>query len=330
MKKTLIYIASDHRSGSTLLDHLLGRHDRIIAVGELLNLSDHVNQKGIGRTWDWRCTCGKKIGSCGFWSRIIKQYEKKENVDFSGVETAAKDNSNKFFDLIFSFFVFIIGCSPKKKQKILRGFYYREKHQEIASNYFKILDNIVEDVGGKFVLDSSKTPEQFFVLLNHHQNEYRIKLIYLVRDARAVCHSRINRATQSGRHFGYLNAVISWAKVNLKIINLRSFVKDEDFIMIRYEDLCLETEQTLHNVLRILDLPYTRKLTRLEKEERHNIGGSPHRFNLNTNIQMDERWKSSFTLKKKMIFMVFGAFLNQKLGYGQKNKTKAKSWSVRR
>ena len=66
-KKTLIYIASDVRSGSTLLDYLLSNNDNIISIGEFALLNDHLNRKGWGVSWDWCCSCGQHLEDCSFW-----------------------------------------------------------------------------------------------------------------------------------------------------------------------------------------------------------------------------------------------------------------------
>ena len=55
----LLYIVSATRSGSTLLDLLLGNHGEATSVGELRRLQEHLSNGD-------RCTCGVSVqGSCG-------------------------------------------------------------------------------------------------------------------------------------------------------------------------------------------------------------------------------------------------------------------------
>jgi hypothetical protein len=61
----LVYIASDARSGSTLLDQLLGGHPAAVSVGELCRLSDFVRRGD-------RCTCGEPVHECPFWAPVLR------------------------------------------------------------------------------------------------------------------------------------------------------------------------------------------------------------------------------------------------------------------
>ena len=70
-KPVLLYIASDVRSGSTLLDMLLGGHSQIEALGELQFLKSHVRREGTGYSWDWKCTCGADFTDCPFGPKLI-------------------------------------------------------------------------------------------------------------------------------------------------------------------------------------------------------------------------------------------------------------------
>ncbi len=62
--RAVVYIAGSGRSGSTLLDRMLGQMPGVTAIGELAQL--------------WRpgeldklvCGCGTPVRSCPFWSRV--------------------------------------------------------------------------------------------------------------------------------------------------------------------------------------------------------------------------------------------------------------------
>lgn len=61
----------DHRSGTTLLENILAQLKGTITVGELRLLSDHYQKSGPGEKWQWQCSCGKDIGRCSFWQKIV-------------------------------------------------------------------------------------------------------------------------------------------------------------------------------------------------------------------------------------------------------------------
>jgi len=312
-KRMLVYIASDNRSGSTLLDRLLGQHTMIISIGELLNLNSHVKKEGIGKTWQWRCTCGAEFKSCRFWSKIIELYEEKEHEDFSQVETKIPRTKNRVTDLITSLLIFFISSFSTLAK--MRFNITNRANSSISENCYKILDCITQVAGKNVVVDSSKTPEQLCALLSNRNKNYQIKVIHLIRDGRAVCYSKVNRAKQNGLRLSYANAVISWVKVNVKILNLKLFFPDVDFAIIRYEELCTDTKAVMSKIMKKLGLPFENHLVTLYKRESHNIGGSPHRFSDNTRIRLDERWKSKRSKKSEFIFFLLGGFLNKKFGY---------------
>jgi hypothetical protein len=61
----LVYILSNGRSGTTLLDLLLGAHPRVWTVGEVQNLP-----------WEMRyprapCGCGNPVQESPFWAPIL-------------------------------------------------------------------------------------------------------------------------------------------------------------------------------------------------------------------------------------------------------------------
>src|SRR5262245_66570946 len=64
-KLQLLYIASNGRSGSTLLEMLLGAHDHLWTTGELYVLPYEV------RSPTKPCGCGAFVTSCPFWRPIV-------------------------------------------------------------------------------------------------------------------------------------------------------------------------------------------------------------------------------------------------------------------
>jgi len=92
-KTTLIYIASDARSGSTLIDYLLSNHNQVESVGELSLLNDYINKRGLASArHNWVCSCRRTLETCQLWSSVLKRYESVEKVPLSRVETSALRN----------------------------------------------------------------------------------------------------------------------------------------------------------------------------------------------------------------------------------------------
>lgn len=63
----VIYTLGSGRSGSTILDFLLGAHSQIFAAGELQNYKTYFQKAA---TQERYCSCGELLRECPFWQRI--------------------------------------------------------------------------------------------------------------------------------------------------------------------------------------------------------------------------------------------------------------------
>src|SRR5579875_1752726 len=64
---TVVYIAGSGRSGSTLVERVLGGVPGLTNVGELMDLPRRVAPGGE------RCGCGQAFGDCPFWTKVGQQ-----------------------------------------------------------------------------------------------------------------------------------------------------------------------------------------------------------------------------------------------------------------
>ena len=63
----VIFVAGAGRSGSTLLDRMLGSVPRVASVGELR----HIWKLGLAE--DEFCGCGEPFSACPFWARVVRE-----------------------------------------------------------------------------------------------------------------------------------------------------------------------------------------------------------------------------------------------------------------
>jgi len=78
---TVLYIIGEGRSGSTLLDMLLGQVDGFESVGELRFVWSR------GKRDNQRCGCGEDFNSCHHWNKVVKRFDQLSN-DFTHDELA--------------------------------------------------------------------------------------------------------------------------------------------------------------------------------------------------------------------------------------------------
>ena len=62
----IIYIAGYGRSGSTVLDMLLGSDDHAIGLSELTHVFGYWSN-------DLPCSCGKRIRQCEMWKKVFRK-----------------------------------------------------------------------------------------------------------------------------------------------------------------------------------------------------------------------------------------------------------------
>jgi len=313
--KTLIFIASDLRSGSTLLDHLISNHRDIESVGELRNLNYYLNfsSKGPGISRGWLCRCGKILAECSFWSQIIQEYRQKEGRELKDMETCALYTPRGINGIFIALLIFI---SPLKlKRKLIPYFYNNKRNKTIGQNCFKLLDIVSTTSRKDIIIDSSKRPEQLYAMLRAKQDNYTIKVIHLIRDGRGVCFSKFTRGKELGKETGFLRKVVNWVLINIRIWNLRPFFHEKDFIQVKYEDLCTDTEGVMREICEKLNLTFHSSSSILSDEGKHVIGGSPRKFHKDTKIRLDERWKAKMPISKRIVFGILAGLFNKKLGY---------------
>lgn len=294
----LVYIASDVRSGSTLLDLMLGSHPMIESVGEIQFLTDHFNKTGTGYSWDWKCTCGKSFKCCFYWTEVEELVKQETGKSICLLETWVKRQGQCFFFSLFS-------------SRMIRFFGNKLlalKHRiTAASNCWKIVDALKLTTGKNIIVDSSKTAEQFRFLYFWRPSSMR--MIYLVRDGRGVVFSKISRVGDSAR-----KASKNWVLENLKIIIMKTILPKNQSIFIKYEDFCSDPQREMMRIYSFLQIPFIE--SRLSKSDRHNVCGSPHRFDSeSTAIKLDERWKTELNTKDKKKFSLIGGWLNFLFGY---------------
>lgn len=297
---TLVYIVSSSRSGSTLLDLLLGNHEQIMSVGELRRLHEHYAGNKL-------CTCGASVPQCTFWAKV--------NAELAGsslsLQNAQTSVLNRARGLSAGYFIFIILLCFAHLGLIEKVAQYSKLIQaslEAVINHWRIGETIARVANRSIVVDSSKWAEQAKLLFLTKPQQ--VKVIFLVRDGRAVTFSGMRRGVSLRR------SALYWTINNLKNVAIHWNLPAQSRMVVKYEDLCMAPDKEMERICAFLDLPVDESAMVLKKDNRHNIGGSPHRFSLSeTEIKLDEQWKHALTPGQLKQFNRIGGFLNQYFGY---------------
>jgi len=326
-----VYIAGRGRSGTTLLSALLGNHPEICAVGELANLSLQCYRDENTR-WQGLCGCGSRPFDCEFWSKIIESIKTEYGCDLKespfswrisdvGIEeeyrSAAKRKvpiawlRNKiwrtFRQLQYSDVPFLSSLSKiYTPQRI-----WITNRQFVASRIADVSDCPV-------VIDISKD-----YLGMRDVNDYAslpTKIIFITRDCRGNIWSRVRKESDSvDRPRVLVRCAKNWVRVNRSILNRLKAVSDRDWLHIRYEDLCRDSEGTMKEVIKFIGLEYFSDILEFRDDVQHTIAGNRIRFSgKTTEIREDFAWKSNLTVDELRTIEEICGPLAAELGYSLK------------
>lgn len=170
---SVLYVAGEGRSGSTIVARVLGDNSNAVDVGELRNLWE----RGVIR--NERCGCGAQFGECPFWSEVGQ--EAFGGWD-SGQAEAIVQQGKKVARHRFGW------------ATIVRTRFRRPagaEHMAWAQAHARVYTAIAQVSGSEIIVDSSKEPA--FAAAVAQSGLTDIKVLHLVRDPRGVAHSHTRR-----------------------------------------------------------------------------------------------------------------------------------------
>lgn len=319
MMKKIIFIASDVRSGSTLLDNLISNHPAIRSVGEMTQLTSHLNKGRIGVSWDWRCTCGSQLDECPVWGAVSRKYEQEYARPLASVDTRPDPKVQAWGYRLKSYLSFFMP-GDKMKKGLTRQAYQSEFLKEYGSELIRILEKFCSVSRCEIVVDSSKTAEYFLCLREACPPDVELKLIHLVRDGRAVLFSKKKRAEkykEYGLEFKLLPSIRGWWFINRQLAAVKALLDPVDVLDVRYEDLCRDLNTEMQRISDFAGISFCREMLYLTNMDKHNIGGTSHRlsWSSDTSITLDERWKDGLSSGEKCLFWALAGRLQRRLGY---------------
>ena len=166
----VIYLGGLGRSGSTLLERLLGELPGVIPLGEVV----HLWQRGVAE--NERCGCGDEFGSCEFWSQAgTSAFGGWDKISVRRVAElrAATDRTRHIPQL----------ARPALPAAMRRSL------TEYTGYYVRLYQAIAGMTGAEAVVDSSKHASLAFCLSKRPEVDLRV--IHVVRDSRAVAYSGV-------------------------------------------------------------------------------------------------------------------------------------------
>lgn len=276
----IIYIGGATRSGSTLLEMILGNVPGFFSVGEVRYLWEHLQQGNV------QCGCGALLAQCPFWSSVLNRLQQEVDLDFDRFADLSRqiDRTRNLFWLDGALYPF--------------GKADFEAYVQLTQRLYKAIQ---QEVGDQVVIDSSKVPSHIYLL--NAAADFDVRLLHLVRDARAVAYSWNKRRKRELAVTGkkewmpkrsMYTAVAAWALEQRFMLKLGA--RAVHYTLLRYEDYTERPYVQIHQALIQLgfadaDLSFI-KQNAMDLMPNHSVNGNPIRFQQGKiTINPDQEWR---------------------------------------
>ena len=300
--KTLIYIISSPRSGSTLLANILGNSQTFFNAGEISSINGFINENSRqSAAFNNGCSCGAKFKKCIFWKGILHNTATKLGVSEKKILTWIRLKNKIPLRFLFK---------KKHLESIRRDILVGNSGKDAARHAFAIFDNIVSETGCSVVIDSSKKLTNLIAYSEYVPADWKIKVIYIYRDPEATALS----IQKAGNRLGidtdknyYLN-LLKCVHYNALI---RRCLKKYEHFSVSLNELCLDFEKFEYELINFLNLPSTKRLSLISsKRVRHDIGGSVSISELEEKIKLklDESWANEISFLSKFISKIIKVY----------------------
>lgn len=309
-----VFVCSAARSGSTLLDMLLGQYEGLESCGELNFFGKSLARKE-------RCSCGALVAECGFWSEIIRTVKAEKGVDLLRYPYAMQqwdtrmDNSNADLNQQTRLYLF----RRLVRRAVTRARYTPLLHQFVSlpvflrkglSNAFYLYNLIRRRRGAQVIIDSSK--DVYKAIAAYENDPEGVRVILLIRDGRGVMYSRLYSGVLTGEGPRY--AVRQWRKYNLQALTaFRRWIHPQHIKIVRYEDLVDNPRETLDSLIQWIGF----QNPKVDPDKIQHIAGGNDgtKMRLKAGVQRDERWRHGLHHEELALFDKIGGRLNRELGY---------------
>jgi Sulfotransferase family len=306
----VVYLAGLGRSGSTLLERLLGEMPGACPAGEVV----HMWLRGV-RDGE-RCGCGQPFGSCPFWRQVGQAaFGGWDQVDVDRItRLRARVDRARFLPQL---------ASPVLRHRLQPAL------DEYVAYYQRTYAAIGQISGSVVVIDSSKHASLAFCLRSSPGLDLRV--VHVVRDPRAVAYSwgkivdRPEAASGSQMStYTPASAALRWNLQNSALQLLSQL--GTPTLRVRYEDFTAAPAATLGRIAAFAGLPGGPEFGFLgtdgpgrwwaELGATHTASGNPMRFTTGRiRIRHDDTWQTAMVAGSRRTVTTLTLPLLMRYGY---------------
>lgn len=272
----ILYIAGYGRSGSTLLDCILGSHEQMFGTGEFTHLFNELIN-------DAKCSCLEPVRTCPFWNEVLSESGKAlgKAVDFSEARAVTRKVER-------------IGPDQSESAD--------------GKQYLALWDALYRAVGKvsgrQIIVDSSKNTRITWrrAATLHNSGNWDLKAIHLVRDPRAVMYSvnrghndRLEEGKQQSVMGGYFRGLWGWTLSSYAVKAMKKQIGAENVLLLRYEDLVEQPFVEIERIGQFMGIEVTALCELIRNEDPidpgHGVSGNRMRRKGGLKFKKDTEWE---------------------------------------
>ncbi len=301
----VVFLGGLGRSGTTLLERMIGELDGVAPLGEVV----HLWRRGV--VDDERCACGARFSGCTFWRRVGERaFDGWERVDLARVRhlRARVERSRHL---------------PRLALPANPG--YRALIREYADGYARIYRAAAEVARAHTVVDSSKHSALAYCL--RQAGDIDLRVVHMVRDSRGVAYSwtkTVARPESDGdvmTRYRPGRAAMLWNAHNVAFGVLGR--RGVPVLRVRYEQLLADPPATLRSVAAFAGLaPPDLGFLGTDSVRLgvcHSVAGNPMRFAIgDVPLRRDEEWRLGLPAGQRRLVGTLTAPLLAAYGYGRR------------
>ena len=321
------------RSGSTILDIVLGNHPHIESVGEVGNLTVNgwISRESL-RGIDPKkrrvpiCTCGKRLDvlyveapdeACPFWSRVRSEWVERADPESIGSYSKLRGNFER------TRLALLI-------QQCLRLLYEKRRQSASFRSYAGLTRAFFESIravsGKPIIIDSTKSPVRAFA--HSLVPGLDVYVVHLVRDGRGVITSRRKTFKKDVRagimwdHEGYpmWRTIVRWIGLNLAAEWVCTRLGPKKTMLLRYEDFVADPKGSLERIGSLIELDLADVADAASSgkpmQAGHNVGGNKTKKSGTITLRPDaQEWRTALSPAEQRLSWLLMGWLMRRYGY---------------
>jgi len=297
----VLYIGGFGRSGTTVLDNVLGQLDGFFSAGELRLVWD------AGMLDDRLCGCGAPLPECAVWRPVLGGLHGTGN----SAERSSRSRLTRYPDRVGHWGRIWSGARV-------------EPPAEMAQGIRRIYEQVAESTGCRVIIDSSKVPT--YGALIDSMDGIDVYMLHVVRDPRGVAYSWQKQMRHPGRdrsipmrRHGALRTAVAWSIWNWTLERYWRGRADR-YRRLRYEDFMSDAPGEARGIVDWLSegwnaAPFV-DANRVRLGENHTVWGNPSRFKRGiVELSLDDEWRRSLTRGPRTLIGCITRPLLRRYGY---------------